>query len=196
MGQDGILRADCQSVQPGAARPGDKGAPSESRPMLIVFAGPPCSGKTTLAAEVARLRGLPHLSMDATRQRLLPGAAHTRADRRVAYRGMHFAAELLLAAGAGAVLDAPYDHPEDRAELARIAGSHLKLIECHVTPSAAAARLRERGLHDPARPDLTEERVRRLVRDYPYSGAGLELDTTVMTPEACLTRIAEYIREG
>jgi len=164
--------------------------------MLIVFAGPPCSGKSTLAAHVARLRGLPHLSMDATRQRLLPDAAHTRADRQVAYRGMHFAAELLLAAGAGAVLDAPYDHPEDRAELARIAGTECKLIECHVSPDIAAARLRERGLDDPSRPDLTAGRVRRLVRDYPYSGAGLALDTSALAPEACLARIAEYLREG
>ena len=164
--------------------------------MLIVFTGPPCSGKSTLAAEVARLRGLPHLSMDSTRQRLLPDAAHTRADRQVAYRGMHFAAELLLTSGAGAVLDAPYDQPEDRAELARIAGKQCKLIECHVSPDIAAARLRERGLNDPARPDLTEERVRRLVRDYPYSGAGLALDTALMTPEACLARIADFLGEG
>jgi predicted kinase len=164
--------------------------------VLIVFTGPPCSGKSTLAAEVARLRALPHLSMDATRQRLLPHAAHTRADRQVAYRGMHFAAELLLAAGAGAVLDAPYDQSEDRAELARIAGTECKFIECHVSPSIAAARLSERGLNDPVRPDLTEERVRRLARDYPYRGAGLALDTTVMKPEACLARIADFLREG
>ena len=163
--------------------------------MLIVFAGPPCSGKSTLAAEVARLRGLPHLSKDATRERLMPGATHTRAERQVAYRGMHFAAELLLAAGAGAVLDAAYDQPEDRAELARIAGNECKLIECHVTPGIAAARLRERGLDDPARPDLNEERVRRMARDYPYSGAGLQLDTTVLAPEACMARIAAYLGE-
>ncbi len=88
--------------------------------MLIVFAGPPCSGKSTLAAELARRRGLPHLSMDATRQRILPGT-HTAADRRAAYRAMHWATELLAHAGASVILDAPYRLPEDREELARLA---------------------------------------------------------------------------
>jgi len=74
--------------------------------------------------------------MDATRQRLLPGASHTRADRAVAYRAMLFAAELLLGVGAGAVLDAPYGHAEDRADLARVAAGQWKLIECRVSPEA------------------------------------------------------------
>ena len=65
-----------------------------------------------------------------------------------------------------------------------------------MAPSIAAARLRERGLNDQARPDLTEERVLRLARDYPYSGAGLALDTTALSPEACLARIAAYLGEG
>jgi len=133
--------------------------------------------------------------MDATRQRLLPDAAHTRADRRVAYRGMHFAAELLLAAGAAAVLDAPYNHAVDREELARIGGGEIRWIECHVSPALAAARLRARGIPDPTRPDLTEARVRRLARSYPYTGRGLTLDTGALTPAECLQRIARYLRE-
>ena len=161
--------------------------------MLIVFAGPACSGKSTLAAEVALRRGLPHLSMDATRQRLMPDAGHTRADREIAYRAMHFAAELLLAAGAGAVLDAPYGHAEDRAELARVAGGKARLIECRVPPETAALRARARGIPDASRPDLTEERVARLNREFHYTGEGLLLDTGDLSVAECLARIDEYL---
>jgi predicted kinase len=161
--------------------------------VLIIFAGPSCSGKSTLAAEVARRRGLPHLSMDATRQRLMPTAAHTRADRQVAYRAMLFAADLLLAAGAGVVLDAPYGHVEDRAELARVAAGRDKLIECRVAPETAALRLRARGIPDPQRPDLTEALVARLNREYHYSRLGLLLDTDLLSPEECLARIDRYL---
>jgi predicted kinase len=161
--------------------------------VLIVFAGPACTGKSTLAAEVARRGGLPHLSMDATRQRLMPDASHTRADREIAYRAMLFAAELLLAAGAGAVLDAPYGHAEDRAELARVARGKWKLIECRVSAETAAARLRVRGIPDPSRPDLTEEGVVRLNREYGYTGEGLLLDTDQLSVKDCLAKIESYL---
>jgi len=161
--------------------------------VLIVFAGPACSGKSTLAAEVARRRGLPHLSMDATRQRLMPHASHTRADREIAYRAMHWAAELLLAARAGAVLDAPYGHAEDRAELARVCAGQCKLIECRVTEEIAMARAGARGIPDPSRPDLTAERVASLNREHPYTGTGLLLDTGELSIEECLTRIDGYL---
>ena len=161
--------------------------------MLIVFAGPACSGKSTLASEIARRRRWPHLSMDATRQRILPNARHTRADREAAYRAMLFAAELLLQAGAHAVLDAPYGHPEDRAELERVAPGRYKLIECRVSPETARERLRARGIPDPTRPDLTEKKLVRLNREYPYSGQGLLLDTDRLSVEDCLSRIEAFL---
>ena len=131
--------------------------------------------------------------MDATRQRILPHASHTREDRATAYRAMHFAAELLHAAGASAVLDAPYGHPEDRAVLKRISNGSYRLIECRVAPEVAVARLKARGLPDPTRPDLTEDLVEHLHREYPYSHEGLLLDTNRLSFEECLARIDAFL---
>ncbi len=165
---------------------------------LILFAGPPCAGKSTLAAAVAARRSIPHLQMDATRVRILPDAAHTRADRRVAYRAMHFAAELLLRSGVWVILDAPYGHAEDRAEVRAVCGATgapLLLIECRVSPETAVKRLRERG-PDTIRLDLTPERTEEMVCGYRYTGAGLLVDTEALKPGECLARIEEYLNAG
>ena len=159
--------------------------------MVIVFAGPPCSGKSTIAAEIARRLGLPHLSMDDTRRRLLPHAAHTRTDREVAYRAMLFAAELLRDAGAGVVLDAPYGHAEDRDAVLQL---RPRWIECRVTPETAVRRFRARG-PDPVRLDLTDDLVRRTVAEYQYTGAGLTLDTESLSPEECVRAALDMLTE-
>jgi predicted kinase len=170
--------------------------PSERpAPLLIVLAGPPCSGKSTVAEELARRLDIPHLSMDATRRRILPGAAHTRADREVAYRAMHFAAELLLRNGGRAILDAPYGHAEDRAELSRIVDAsraRLCLVEFRVSPETAVRRLRQRG-PDPERPDLTGAIVAQAARDYPYTDSGLVIDTDTIDPAHSVQLICDYI---
>ena len=132
------------------------------------------------------------------------GSAFCRARRtrartaQVAYRAMHFAAELLLRAGAGAVLDAPYGHAEDRAELAQIvaaSGAELRLVECRVSPEAAVERFRRRG-PDSVRLDLTGEVVAQQVREYRYSGAGLKLDTDTLAPGECIERTEAWLGRG
>ncbi len=161
--------------------------------MLIVFSGPACSGKSTLAAHIAAELGAPHLQMDETRARLMPLSAHTREDRQVAYRAMAFAAELLTGAGASVVLDAPYGHREDRVELGRLP---LVLIECKLDPEVAVARFRTRDPNHPAMQDLTEQRVREIGQTFPYTGKGLLLDTGAFDAGQCLVRIREYLAPG
>ncbi len=165
---------------------------------LIVFCGPPCAGKSTVAAALALRLNLPHLQMDATRQRILPHSPHTREDRRTAYRAMHFAAALLLQYGPGVILDAPYGHREDRAEVAcaaATAGAPAFLIECAVSPETAVRRLAVRG-PDPIRKDLTPSRVDSMVREFRYTDLGLRLDSDVLSPDACLEHAAGWIASG
>jgi predicted kinase len=164
-------------------------------PLLIVFAGPPCAGKSTAAGELSRRLGISCLSMDGTRQRILPGAAHTRADRQAAYRAMHFAAELLLRNGGRVILDAPYGHAEDRMELRRIVAAcsvRFCLVECRVSPETAVRRFQDRR-PDPERPDLTAAVVAQAAREYPYTGSGLVLEMDDAGPEDAVRRVCEWL---
>jgi len=169
--------------------------PALEKPSLIVLAGPPCSGKSTVGEQLARRLEIPCLSMDGTRQRILPGAAHTRADREVAYRAMHLAAECVLRAEGSMILDAPYGHEEDRRELASLvdaARGRLFLVEFRVSPETAAKRLRQRG-PDANRPDLTETIVTEAARTYPYSESGLLLDTDVLNVAEAVEHICAWM---
>jgi predicted kinase len=153
--------------------------------LVIVIAGPPCSGKSTIASHVAARLNLPHLSMDATRQRLLPGASHTRADREVAYRAMKMCAELLHKARASVILDAPYGHKEDRDAIAAV---DPLWIECRVSPETAVRRLEARGFV-PERPDLTPAIVRESAANWQYSEHALVLDTETLSVDQCVEAV-------
>jgi predicted kinase len=165
------------------------------QPKLVVLAGPACSGKSTLGGIFAMERDWPYLAMDATRVRLLPESHHTRDDRAVAYRAMHLCAELLLAHDKTTILDAPYGHREDREDVAALltrTGASFHLIECAVTPETAVERFHARlGTHPGL--DLTEERVRRIVREYRFSDLGLLLETSTLSLDECLTRLRDYL---
>jgi predicted kinase len=162
--------------------------------MIVVFSGPPCSGKSLLGEMLARARAMTHLEMDAIRARLLPDAAHTRQDRVLAYRAMHLVAETLAARGEPVAVDASYAHAADRRgveEVASITRTPLYLIECTVTPETAVRRCRARRQSHPGL-DLTDERVAALVRTFPYFRKGLLIDGEAPA-EDCLRRILDHL---
>ncbi len=164
---------------------------------VIVFSGPPCSGKSTLAENLARRLNLPHLQMDQIRTILLPHSQHKKADREVAYRAMHLLTEQLILHDVSVILDATYGPSEQRQSLEALiyrTHAHLYLIECRVPPDVAVSRFASLRSNHPA-VDLTEERVRVLTSNFPYFDKGLPLDTTLDLP-MCLQRIEEYVACG
>ena len=124
---------------------------------LIVFSGPPCSGKSTLASKLSEETGFPYLQMDRVCDRLFSNSAHGPRQREVSYRAMHLTAEQLLARGQSVILDATYRHERHRLELQQITDgtrAALYFIQCKVTVETALLRFKTRGGHPAV--DLTE----------------------------------------
>lgn len=157
---------------------------------LVVFGGPPCTGKSA----VGRALGWAHLEMDDARATLLPEAAHTREDRRIAYRAVLWAADHLLRHVDVVIVNGGFGHEEDRArcrEVARAHGAEICWVEFTAPLAVLIERNRARRAHHPGL-DLTDERVEEIVRGYPWSGAGLTVDST-RTVEECAEAVRRFV---
>jgi len=164
---------------------------------LIVLTGPPCSGKSTLAGQLAAIFGALVLDIDQIRQIVIPNSQQSQEDRDIAYRCMHLVAEKLLEVGANAILlTATYSRRHPRQWLRSLAdtkSAQVCILACRVSPEIAIARFRSRPPGHPA-VDLTEDLVRQQVMDYPYGVANV---VECSTPLHESVAQAEYfVREG
>lgn len=129
------------------------------RPLLLAAMGLPASGKTTLAAALARRMGLVHLSSDVVRKALagLPPTARHRvpfgqglygpAMTRRTYAALRRAAGRWLRAGRSVVIDATFGDPRERAALRALAartGARLVVLHCTADEAILKARLGQR----------------------------------------------------
>lgn len=162
-------------------------------PALIVVGGPPGSGKTTLAHEIAAALGCPAICRDEIKQGMAhatpgfaagPGDELTRRTLPVFFGVL----ELLLKAGVTTVAEAAFQDHVWRPQLEPLAtAARIRLIHCAVAPDVAFARTQRRRRDDPLRrthadpgPDQAagHEAAHRAFRRVSLDVPMLDVDTT------------------
>lgn len=141
----------------------------------MVLAGPPASGKSTLAAELSRRSGLPVVSSDVTRKRLAglapsrraPVGRYSERHTEETYRALGRAAARHLQGGTGVLVDATCGTRRRRAALLdALDGARTLFVECRVPLACALRRAGERTAQPGAVSDATPEVVARLFDAY------------------------------
>lgn len=164
---------------------------------LILVTGPPCSGKSTLAAELGARIGAVALDIDQIRQAVMPNSQQTQDDRDIAYRCMHLIAQKLLEGGANQViLAATYSRRKPRQWLRSLAdrtSAQVCVLACKVNPETAVGRFHSRKPGHPA-VDLTEDLVRRQAMDYQY-GLAHVVECAIPLHES-VSNAEHYVRAG
>lgn len=176
-------------------------------PVVLVVSGPPGSGKSTLAASLSAASGLPVLSADRVRKRLLgldeeqaaPAEAYTDAARADVYRRLaEGAAELLP--GGGVIVDATFADAAHReaflTHLPAAARDALRVVRCtadpHVLAERVAARTQATAAGSDAGPEVAA-RIAAQMTSFPVPAARRLVLETDEAQEAMVARVGAWL---
>jgi predicted kinase len=127
------------------------------KPLLVVVAGPPGSGTTTLAHELARAIPCPAICRDEIKEGLvhsLDGYTHAYGDAE-AYRTMEIffgVVDYLVDAGVSLVAEAAFQHALWEPGLTPLLDrAEIRIVHCRTDPAVMWARIERRTAEVPAR---------------------------------------------
>jgi predicted kinase len=163
------------------------------RPHLIVVAGPPAAGKTTIAHHIAAAMHLPLICKDMLKEALYEqlgsrDRAWSQHLGRAVIQSMYALVADILRAGASLVLESTFIHPDTPGELQALIAdtdARLSVIYCCATPEVLSARYnaRARSNRHPGHADQATMTPDRVVCNGwlwrpQYPGRTIEVDTT------------------
>jgi predicted kinase len=167
-------------------------------PLLIVLAGLPASGKSTLAEGLARATGLPVFSVDPIESAMLrAGLAACFETGLAAYLIAQALADARLALGQGAIIDAVNAEEPGKDMWRALGAKHgvpLRILECvcsDVAKHRARLESRQRGLSPSFREPTWEDVERRRLAYTAWTEPLLQLDTA--TDEDNLERALAWL---
>jgi predicted kinase len=140
-------------------------------PLVIVVCGVPASGKSHLTRAIGAASGLPQLSADATRKRLLgigqneraPEEAYTKQFNGRTYAELGDAASVAVATRRGAIVDATFRHRADREAFTQAFANAgpLLYVECQAPAAVLVTRAMDRDRSSDRLSDADVSVVRR-----------------------------------
>lgn len=167
-------------------------------PTLIIVSGPPCTGKSTLAADLAARLGLPYYSRDAVKEALFDtlGWSDRQRSRELGAASAVVLFRLLrdaLAAGADCITESNFRPGRSSADFQRLAehtGARFVQIQCAARGDVLVERFAARSATDGRHPghcdngNLEEFRAELSAGRYEpldIVGPVLDIDTTDVT---------------
>jgi predicted kinase len=174
--------------------------------MLVAMAGLPATGKSTLAARLARELGAVVLDKDRVRAVLFPPPVldYSREQDDVCMAAIYRAAACILGSDRRrtVILDgrtfAHADQVHDLSARAAAMGEVPRIIECVCADEVARRRLEEdqaRGAHPAGNRTVALYLALKAERE-PIHAPRLVLDTGALSPEECLGRCRRYLSGG
>lgn len=161
--------------------------------MLLLIAGLPGTGKTTIARAFTALSGATHLNSDTVRKEMGLMGHYGPEDKEKVYKALLARAREALMEGKTVIIDSTFYKETIRAPfraLAEACGAPLRWVEIQT----GEQRLKERLSHP--RPDSEADfAVYEQIRDQfePIPEARLILSTDLETPESAAFKIQQYL---
>lgn len=158
----------------------------------MIFCGIPGSGKTTIAALVARVLPAVHIQTDAIRF-MIPKPSYTRHESRFVYESMFLVGREALKRGYDVILDGTFLREDYRGEalekLSRYYSSaSLVCVLCE--PETARARNSSRPAAVP------DESFERLVRSFERPRKAIVVDSGRRSPESSAGKVLRELARG